>query len=137
MYPPRPSSLNVTLKKVIFFVIFFFYIFLPLLLMMWDTLPAGGCDLPCPPQLKCLNNIYCKFFCSMLHPSVNSSTLLKPEHSERLPKLQVPHTLLHLHPRIQMDPRVTVVQQTLLSKGASSKLIPRHLPTLFKSTRHI
>lgn len=31
---------------------------------MWDTLPTAGCELPCPPQLKCLDNIYCKFFSS-------------------------------------------------------------------------
>lgn len=60
---------------------------------MWDTLPAGGCDLPSPSQLKCLDNIYCKFFSRMLHLSVNSNTHLKPDHSESLNKLQAPHTV--------------------------------------------
>lgn len=35
---------------------------------MWDTLPTAGCELSCPPQLKCLKNIYCKFFsCTYIH----------------------------------------------------------------------
>jgi len=43
---------------------------------MWDTLPASGCGLSCPPQLKCLD-VCSKFFCGMLHPAVNTSTLPK------------------------------------------------------------
>lgn len=55
----RPSSLNVTLAK---------HIFLNLsssLLRLWDTLPAAGCQLSCPPKLKGLDNIYCKLFRSI------------------------------------------------------------------------
>lgn len=31
---------------------------------MWDALPTAGCELPCLPQLMCLDNIYCEFLSS-------------------------------------------------------------------------
>lgn len=40
------------------------YIFKSFFLLVKDTLPTVACELPCLPQLKCLDNTYCKFFSS-------------------------------------------------------------------------
>lgn len=67
LWVSRPSSLNVTLAK---------HIFLNLsssLLKLWDTLTAAGCQLSCPPKLKCLDNITANSsgasICSFKHTS--------------------------------------------------------------------
>lgn len=58
---------------------------------MWDTLPTAGCELPCPPQLKCLDNIYCKFFSSTyIHLFIQ--THFWHLSTRGLPTLQVSHT---------------------------------------------
>lgn len=98
---------------------------------MWDALPTAGCELPCLPQLMCLDNIYCEFL-SSTYMHLFIQTHLTPELSEGLAKLQLTHTLLHVHARIQMDPRRIIEQQASASKGAPSTLTPQ-----FKSTENI
>lgn len=133
LWVSRPSVLNVTLKKKerYFFKSFF--------------LLVVGCGILCqqlewaplPATTKVLGQHLLQIFQQHLHPSVHSNTLLTPEHSEGLPKLQVTHTLLHLQARIQVDPRGIIEQQASVSKGAPSTLTPQHLPTEFKSTEYI
>lgn len=104
---------------------------------MWDTLPTAGCWALLPTTTKVLEKHLLQILQPHLHPSVHSNTLLTPENSEGLPRLQVTHTLFHPHARIQMDPRGISEQQAPESKGAPSTLTPQHLPTQFRSTEYI